>query len=135
MINLILFVAFKNMNKINVHNKSIKGTNFNRRKIHSFIRSKSLLFAIDTYIIRSVYLSMFFVISLQEDQDWGFVAMVLDRLFLWMFSIASIAGTFTILCEAPALYDDTKPIDTEYSSVAQQQYLPQGQELLKSMVS
>ncbi|KYQ53402.1 Acetylcholine receptor subunit alpha-like 2 [Trachymyrmex zeteki] len=69
-----------------------------------------------------------------EDQDWGFVAMVLDRLFLWMFTIASIAGTFTILCEAPALYDDTKPIDTEYSSVAQQQYLPSSQELLKSMV-
>ena len=77
---------------------------------------------------------MFFIVSLQEDQDWGFVAMVLDRLFLWMFTIASIAGTFTILCEAPALYDDTKPIDTEYSSVAQQQYLPSSQELLKSIV-
>lgn len=78
---------------------------------------------------------MFSVMSLQEDQDWGFVAMVLDRLFLWMFTIASIAGTFTILCEAPALYDDTKPIDMEYSSVAQQQFLPQGQELLKTIVS
>ncbi|KAI4486666.1 hypothetical protein M0804_006036 [Polistes exclamans] len=59
-----------------------------------------------------------------EDQDWGFVAMVLDRLFLWIFTIASIGGTFTILAEAPALYDDTKPIDMQYSSVAQQQYLP-----------
>ncbi|XP_029662910.1 acetylcholine receptor subunit alpha-L1 isoform X2 [Formica exsecta] len=59
-----------------------------------------------------------------EDQDWGFVAMVLDRLFLWIFTIASIVGTFTILCEAPALYDDTKPIDTKYSSVAQQQFFP-----------
>ncbi|XP_076621694.1 nicotinic acetylcholine receptor alpha2 isoform X2 [Colletes latitarsis] len=59
-----------------------------------------------------------------EDQDWGFVAMVLDRLFLWIFSIASIVGTLTILGEAPALYDDTKPIDMEYSSVAQQQFLP-----------
>jgi len=40
---------------------------------------------------------------LQEDQDWGFVAMVLDRLFLWLFTTASLFGTFSILCEAPAL--------------------------------
>lgn len=72
---------------------------------------------------------MFYVVPSQEDQDWGFVAMVLDRLFLWIFTIASIVGTFTILCEAPALYDDTKPIDTKYSSVAQQQFLPPGQDL------
>lgn len=51
--------------------------------------------------------------------------MVLDRLFLWMFIIASLVGTFAILGEAPSLYDDTKPIDTELSSVAQQQFLPE----------
>ncbi|XP_058117104.1 acetylcholine receptor subunit alpha-like 2 [Anopheles ziemanni] len=54
-----------------------------------------------------------------EDQDWGFVAMVLDRLFLWLFTLASLFGTFAILCEAPSLYDDTKPIDIEYSIIAQ----------------
>lgn len=64
------------------------------------------------------------ILNIQEDQDWGFVAMVLDRLFLWIFTIASIVGTFIILCEAPALRDNTKPIDMEYSSVAQQQFLP-----------
>lgn len=93
-------------------------------------------------------------IFLQEDQDWGFVAMVLDRLFLWLFTTASLFGTFSILCEAPALwvysrsfllfprrvwggllyfkvyfnlfflffsnsYDDTRPIDIEYSIIAQ----------------
>jgi len=68
--------------------------------------------------------SCFTLVCAQEDQDWGFVAMVLDRLFLWIFTIASIVGTFAILCEAPALYDDTKPIDMELSSVAQQQFLP-----------
>ncbi|CAK9811584.1 Acetylcholine receptor subunit alpha-like 2 [Anthophora quadrimaculata] len=68
-----------------------------------------------------------------EDQDWGFVAMVLDRLFLWIFTIASIVGTFVILCEAPALRDNTKPIDMEYSSVAQQQFLPHG-DLLETLV-
>lgn len=57
--------------------------------------------------------------------------MVLDRLFLWIFTIASIGGTFTILAEAPALYDDTKPIDMQYSSIAHQQYLPMGQEFIE----
>lgn len=60
-----------------------------------------------------------------EDQDWGFVAMVLDRLFLWIFTIASIAGTFAILCEAPALYDDTKPIDIDLSLIVRKQFLPE----------
>lgn len=69
----------------------------------------------------------------QEDQDWGFVAMVLDRLFLWIFTIASIVGTFIILCEAPALRDNTKPIDMEYSSVAQQQFLP-NDDILETLV-
>uniref|UniRef100_A0A336M5I2 CSON010466 protein n=1 Tax=Culicoides sonorensis TaxID=179676 RepID=A0A336M5I2_CULSO len=53
-----------------------------------------------------------------EDQDWGFVAMVLDRLFLYLFTFASFAG-LAILAEAPSLYDDTKPIDIEFSIIAQ----------------
>lgn len=61
----------------------------------------------------------------QEDQDWGFVAMVLDRLFLWVFTLASVLGTILILCEAPALYDDTLPIDVEISRVYRSQYLPE----------
>lgn len=61
----------------------------------------------------------------QEDQDWGFVAMVLDRLFLWIFSLASFLGTILILCEAPALYDETQPIDVEISRVYRSQYLPE----------
>ncbi|KAE9536378.1 hypothetical protein AGLY_007167 [Aphis glycines] len=59
-----------------------------------------------------------------EDQDWGFVAMVLDRLFLWIFTVASIMGTILILCEAPALYDDTKPIDRDLSFIAKKQFSP-----------
>lgn len=35
---------------------------------------------------------------------------------------ASVLGTFVILAEAPALYDDTKPIDVELSVIAQQIY-------------
>lgn len=52
------------------------------------------------------------------------MAMVLDRLFLWIFTIASIVGTFAILCEAPALYDNTNPIDMLLSMVAQKLNLP-----------
>lgn len=48
--------------------------------------------------------------------------MVLDRLFLWIFSLASIIGTFVILCEAPSLYDDTEPIDKKYSTIAKKLY-------------
>lgn len=53
-----------------------------------------------------------------EDKDWGFIAMVLDRLFLWMFTIASLVGSVSILLTAPALYDDTRPIDMQISLVA-----------------
>lgn len=55
---------------------------------------------------------VFFVICLCKQ--------VLDRLFLWLFMIASVLGTFVILCEAPSLYDDTQPIDTELSIIAKQ---------------
>lgn len=53
--------------------------------------------------------------------------MVLDRFFLFVFTIASIGGTLTILAEAPALYDTTKAIDMQYSSITHRQYLPPNQ--------
>jgi nicotinic acetylcholine receptor len=56
----------------------------------------------------------------QEDQDWGFVAMVLDRFFLYAFLAVTIIGTFGILLDAPSLYDYTTPIDMQISLVAQQ---------------
>ncbi|XP_035210807.1 acetylcholine receptor subunit alpha-like [Stegodyphus dumicola] len=44
-------------------------------------------------------------------EDWKYVAMVLDRLFLWIFTIASLVGTCGILLQAPSLYDDRIPIE------------------------
>jgi hypothetical protein len=38
-------------------------------------------------------------IVLQEDQDWGIVAMVLDRLFLWMFGAAAVVGKILYLLD------------------------------------
>ncbi|EFX87442.1 hypothetical protein DAPPUDRAFT_312255 [Daphnia pulex] len=44
-------------------------------------------------------------------EDWKFVAMVLDRFFLWIFIVACFVGTAAIILEAPSLYDETIPLD------------------------
>ncbi|XP_037029709.1 acetylcholine receptor subunit alpha-like isoform X3 [Bradysia coprophila] len=61
--------------------------------------------------------------KLQEDstkvkEDWKYVAMVLDRLFLWIFTLAVLAGTAGIILQAPTLYDDRMPIDKRFSEFA-----------------
>ncbi|XP_055389270.1 acetylcholine receptor subunit alpha-like 1 [Condylostylus longicornis] len=60
------------------------------------------------------------------EEDWKYVAMVLDRLFLWLFTIACIVGTALIILQAPSLYDNTEPIDILYSKIAKKKF-----ELLK----
>ncbi|CAJ0578032.1 unnamed protein product, partial [Mesorhabditis spiculigera] len=50
------------------------------------------------------------------DEDWKYVAMVLDRLFLLIFAIACFVGTIYILLQAPTLYDNKKPIDLHYKA-------------------
>lgn len=52
------------------------------------------------------------------EEDWKYVAMVLDRLFLWIFTLACVFGTALIILQAPSLYDTTKPIDILISKVA-----------------
>lgn len=46
-------------------------------------------------------------------EDWKFVAMVLDRLFLWVFTIACTGGTLGIIFQAPSLYDTREPVDQQ----------------------
>ncbi|XP_055905919.1 acetylcholine receptor subunit alpha-like 1 [Eupeodes corollae] len=60
------------------------------------------------------------------EEDWKYVAMVLDRLFLWIFTIACILGTALIILQAPSLYDHSQPIDILYSKIAKKKF-----ELLK----
>ena len=50
-------------------------------------------------------------------EDWKYVAMVLDRLFLWIFTVAVLVGSAGIILQAPALYDTRAAIDREFSSI------------------
>lgn len=50
-------------------------------------------------------------------EDWKYVSMVLDRFFLWIFTLACIGGTCGIIFQAPSLYDQRKPIDQEISII------------------
>uniref|UniRef100_A0AC34QZ84 Acetylcholine receptor subunit alpha-type unc-38 n=1 Tax=Panagrolaimus sp. JU765 TaxID=591449 RepID=A0AC34QZ84_9BILA len=48
------------------------------------------------------------------DEDWKYVAMVFDRLFLIIFSFACFVTTLWILLQAPTLFDDREAIDLQY---------------------
>ncbi|KAI1301175.1 Acetylcholine receptor subunit alpha-like 1 [Halotydeus destructor] len=50
-------------------------------------------------------------------EDWKYVAMVLDRLFLWIFTIACLVGTCGIMFKAPSLYDTRPGIDSKLSQI------------------
>merc|ERR1712203_87866 len=56
--------------------------------------------------------------------DWKYVAMVLDRILLWIFSFACMAGTCGIILVAPSLYDTRKPIDIIVSKISKRKLLP-----------
>ncbi|XP_066152609.1 acetylcholine receptor subunit alpha-like isoform X1 [Euwallacea fornicatus] len=56
--------------------------------------------------------------STRVKEDWKYVAMVLDRLFLWIFTLAVVVGTAGIILQAPTLYDDRRPIDVHISEIA-----------------
>ncbi|XP_054160125.1 acetylcholine receptor subunit alpha-like 1 isoform X1 [Oppia nitens] len=58
--------------------------------------------------------------SIQE--DWKYVAMVLDRLFLWIFTAACVIGSSCILLLAPSIYDTTIPLDIMHSKIAKSQF-------------
>nr|AGK89908.1 nicotinic acetylcholine receptor subunit alpha 3 [Pandalus japonicus] len=55
--------------------------------------------------------------SVRVKEDWKYVAMVLDRLFLWIFTLAVLVGTAGIILQAPTLYDDRLPIDVQLSEI------------------
>lgn len=50
-------------------------------------------------------------------EDWKFVSMVLDRFFLWLFTLSCVFGTCAIICQSPSLYDTRSPVDRLYSEI------------------
>ncbi len=50
-------------------------------------------------------------------EDWKYVAMVLDRMFLYIFTLACIMGTGGIIFQAPSLYDTRTPIDEKMTTI------------------
>lgn len=42
--------------------------------------------------------------SIKVKEDWKYVAMVLDRLFLWIFTLAVLAGTAGIILQVQKLF-------------------------------
>lgn len=65
-----------------------------------------------------IWSEMMALFCLQVEEDWKYMAMVLDRLFLWIFTVACVLGTALIILQAPSLYDTTRPIDIQYSKIA-----------------
>nr|XP_050850604.1 acetylcholine receptor subunit beta-like 2 isoform X1 [Vespula vulgaris] len=58
-------------------------------------------------------------------EDWKFVAMVLDRFFLWVFTLACFFGTLIIICQAPSLYDTREAVDKRLSTISLRKMLLQ----------
>ena len=75
------------------------------------------MFQVSVILFKFKYLS-------QEDQDWGIVAMVLDRMFLWVFGAAAVIGSTMILTESPSLFESTEPIDVKISTIGDEQPTP-----------
>jgi len=63
--------------------------------------------------------------------DWKYVAMVLDRILLWVFSFACVAGTGGIILVAPSLYDTRKPLDVMVSKISKRKLLPPPMDLVQ----
>lgn len=61
-----------------------------------------------------MFLYVMFIFMLQIREDWKFVAMVVDRLQLYIFFIVTTVGTIGILMDAPHIFeyvDQDKIID------------------------
>ena len=55
--------------------------------------------------------------GMQVMEDWKYMAMVLDRLFLWLFTLTCLLGTGFIILRAPSLYDMREPIDARHTTI------------------
>ena len=72
---------------------------------------------------------------LQVKEDWKYVAMVMDRLFLWIFTVAVLVGSAGIILQAPALYDTRAAIDVELSEIEAATAKPLSETLARGKMS
>ena len=65
---------------------------------------------------------------MQVKEDWKYVAMVMDRLFLWIFTVAVLVGSAGIILQAPALYNTRAAVNVNFSEIkaATAKPLPEG---------
>ena len=59
-----------------------------------------------------IIITLFIILCFQEARDWKYIAMVMDRLFLYIFTTACACGTLSIFLYAPSLYDSRPPLNT-----------------------
>ena len=60
-----------------------------------------------------------FIFVFQVIEDWKFIARVLDRLFLFIFTAAGLLGICGIILRAPSIYDPREPIDAQLSEITE----------------
>lgn len=83
------------------------------------------LCGLEHHEVKNAFLSLDFVAKRMEnrenhnkiEEDWRYVATVIDRLLLFVFSFVCIVGTAMIILRAPALYDSREPIDIKLSKL------------------
>ncbi|XP_071093942.1 acetylcholine receptor subunit alpha-like 1 [Haliotis cracherodii] len=51
--------------------------------------------------------------EMAEIRDWKYIAMVMDRFFLYIFTTATFSGTLSIFLYAPSLYDGREQMERE----------------------
>lgn len=73
---------------------------------------------------KRITFSLRFHCFVQIVQDWKFVSMVLDRFFLWVFTLSCIGGTLGIIFQSPSLYDTRSSLAPEYSEIKIAKDLP-----------
>jgi hypothetical protein len=69
------------------------------------IKLTATIYLIEVMIGKKTPFTCIYFFYFQIERDWKFIAMVIDRLFLYIFTIACVGGTVRILLYAPSLYD------------------------------
>ncbi len=96
------------------YNDRLAPTNSNLLSMKKNVKSVEVLRAIDGINFICEHMK-------NEDEEkivkeqWKYVALVIDRLFLWIFTSACIIGTVLIIFQAPSFYDTIPPIDKQLS--------------------